>query len=255
MRTLLVLSGALFSACLIAGCSRTEVAQFKPNAGQQTLLRDGVPIIYSRQQQSLVLVRPAKRQFHSNRRPVYVVALYNASKGPLQFLIGNLHVAQLQQDGQIRGLKVYTFDELVSEEHTRQAVQAVATGLAAAGNSMSAASAGNYNSTAVVNGPGGSAFVNVHGYDPAAAAIAQNQAAAQNEAMIASAVETGQRNLEALERSAIKDNTLLPGEWYGGQLQFDPPSGDDEQKNYVITIQIGNDAHQINVTQAPAVRN
>jgi hypothetical protein len=235
---------------VVAGvsCARMEVAEFQAGLGQQTMVRDGVPVILSRQQQSLVLLRPAARQFKSNRRPVYVLALYNLSHAPLQFMVANVHVAQAQPDGQLIGLKVYTYDELVSEERTRQAIQAVAVGLAAAGNSMSAASAGNYNGTAIVNGPRGTAVVNVHGYDPSAAAIAQNNAAAQNEAMIDAAVETGQRNLATLERSVIKDDTLLPGEWYGGQLQFDPPSGSD-RKDYVITVQIGNDTHQINVVQ------
>lgn len=154
------------------------------------------------------------------------------------------------QDGQPKYLKVYTYDELVAEEHTRQAIQAVALGLSAAGNSMSAASAGHYNATATVSGPNGFSTVNVHGYDPSAAAIAQNRAAAQNEAMIGSAVEAGQRNLVNLERTVIKDDTLLPGEWYGGTMQFDAPSG-SAAKNYNITVQIGNDTHQISVLQAP----
>ena len=254
MRVALGLSEIVLASLLIAGCARTEVAQFQAGPGQQAMVRDGVPMVYSRQQQSLALLRPARRQFQSNRRPMYVLALYNATNVPLQFSVNNVHVAQAQPDGQTRALKVYTYDELVAEERTRQGVRAFAVGLAAVGNSMSAASAGNYNAQAVVNGPGGPAFVNVQGYDPTAAAIAQNRAAIQNEAMIATAVETGQRNLNTLERSAIKDNTLLPGEWYGGQLQFDPPSG-NEAKSYVITVQIGNDMHQLNVVQSVAVRN
>jgi hypothetical protein len=212
-------------------------------------VRDGVPIIYSRQAQSLVLVRPALRQFRAGRRPVYVLALYNLTNAPLQFSIGNVHIAQMQ-DGQSRSLHVYTYDELVSEERTRQAIQAIGVGLGAVGNSMSAASAGDYNATGYMSGPNGVSTVNIHGYDPTAAAIAQNRAAAQNEAMISSAVETGQRNLVNLEHAVIKDNTLLPGEWYVGQLQFEAPNG-STSKNYSITVQIGSDTHQINIVQAP----
>jgi hypothetical protein len=181
---------------------------------------------------------------------MYVVAVYNLTNAPLQFLVGNVHVAQVQ-DAQSRSLKVYTYDELVSEERTRQAIQALGVGLAAAGNAMFAASAGNYNATANVYGPNGVSTVNIHGYDPTAAAIAQNRAATQNEAMISNAVETGQRNLVNLERTVIKDDTLLPGEWYGGQLQFEPPNG-SAPKNYNITVQIGTDTHQINIVQATA---
>jgi hypothetical protein len=134
---------------------------------------------------------------------MYVVAVYNLTNAPLQFLVGNVHVAQVQ-DAQSRSLKVYTYDELVSEERTRQAIQALGVGLAAAGNAMFAASAGNYNATANVYGPNGVSTVNIHGYDPTAAAIAQNRAATQNEAMISNAVETGQRNLVNLERTVIR---------------------------------------------------
>lgn len=232
---------------MLIGCARMEVAEFQPTQGQQTLIRDGVPVIYSRQRQSLVLIRPALRQFRARGRPEYVLALYNLTNGPLQFTVANVHVAQTQ-DGQLKYLKVYTYDDLVQEERTRQAIQAVGVGLAAAGNAMSAASAGNYNATAVVNSPQGLTTVNVHGYDPAAAAIAQNRATAQNEAMISNAVEMGQQNLVNLERTVIKDDTLLPGEWYGGQLQFEAPTG-SAPKSYSITVQIGSDIHQINVIQ------
>jgi hypothetical protein len=54
--------------------------------------------------------------------------------------------------------------------------------------------------------------------------IAQNNAAVQNEAMISATIETGQRNMAVLEQAVIKDNTLMPGEWYGGQLHLAPPT-------------------------------
>ncbi len=112
----------------------------------------------------------------------------------------------------------------------------------------SASRAGYYNANATVVGPGGVRNVSISGYDPTAAAIAQAQAAAQNDAMIANTIERGRQNLDTLERSVIKDNTLLPGEWYGGQLVFDPSDG-DIRKNYQITIQVGPDTHQIDIAR------
>ena len=41
--------------------------------------------------------------------------------------------------------------------------------------------------------------------------------------MISTTVEAGQRNMVVLEQSVIKDNTLMPGEWYGGQLTWRHP--------------------------------
>jgi hypothetical protein len=54
------------------------------------------------------------------------------------------------------------------------------------------------------------------------AAIAQSKASVQNEAMISATRESGQANLANLERLVMKDNTLLPGEWHGGQLYLQP---------------------------------
>jgi hypothetical protein len=65
--------------------------------------------------------------------------------------------------------------------------------------------------------------------------------------MIAGTIETGRRNLDVLEKSVIKDNTMLPGEWYGGLVQFDPPK-DANGKNIVISIQVGSDLHQVEVS-------
>ena len=89
-------------------------------------------------------------------------------------------------------------------------------------------------------------------YSPTAASIAQGNAAAQNDAMIEATVENGQRNMVVLEQSVIKDNTVMPGEWYGGQLHLAPPTDQNgNQKSYTITITVGADRHVIDIAQAP----
>jgi hypothetical protein len=97
-------SAAALCAAVLVSCARLEVAQFEPRQGQQAIIRDGVPVIFSRQRDSLALLRPARRQFQDGKRPVYVLALYNLTRAPLQFLIGNVHVAQTGQGGELRGL-------------------------------------------------------------------------------------------------------------------------------------------------------
>jgi hypothetical protein len=81
-------------------------------------------------------------------------------------------------------------------------------------------------------------------------AIAQNRAAAQNEAMIDNTIEQGQRNMAFLERTVMKDNTLLPGEWYGGRVFLQPPTSvSNGPKSYVIALQVGPDRHEVVVDQ------
>ena len=53
-------------------------------------------------------------------------------------------------------------------------------------------------------------------YNPGAATAAQAAAGAENDAMITNTIETGRRNLAMLERTVLKDNTIIPGGKGGG---------------------------------------
>jgi hypothetical protein len=236
---------------LTCGCVTTEVARFQARPGQEAIVRDGQPAIVSRKSNSIVLVRPAKRQFQSGQRPVYVMGLYNAGRQPVTFTVSSVSVDQTDGSQLVRPLKVYTYEELVQEERNRQVAAAILVGLAGVANAAAASQAGRYNSTATVYTPRGVSTVRVSGYDPVAAGIAQDRAAAQNEAMISGVIERGQQNLASLESEVIKDNTMMPGEWYGGQLQFDPPQSDGV-RSYRITIQIGAERHEVDIVHEKA---
>lgn len=217
-------------------------------------MRDGQAALASRGKNSLVLVRPAARQFESGARPVFVVGIYNMTRAPLEFRVANVQASQLIEQ-QYVGLSIVSYEELVREERNRQIATAILVGVAAAGNAYSASQAGYYNSSSTVTTPRGNTYqVATTGYSPTAAAIAQSNAAIQNEAMISSTLESGQRNLAALERGVIKDNTLLPGEWYGGQLHLQPPASprSGAAKTYSIALNVGGDRHQIDIVQENA---
>jgi hypothetical protein len=233
---------ATLGGCVTAG----ETVSFRAsNPQQQTLMRDGQPALVSRQKNSLVLVRPASRQLQANGRPVFVVGINNLGRQPIDFRVGQVEATQ-HVAGSDFEMKVVTYEMLVQEEKSRQVAAALVTGLAAGANAYSASQAGHgYYTTP--NGRTGTF------YSPTAAAIAQNNAAIQNEAMVSATIETGQRNMAVLEQAVIKDNTLMPGEWYGGQLHLAPPT---EQaggtKNYTIVISVGPDRHVIEISQGPA---
>jgi hypothetical protein len=208
-------------------------------------MRDGQPALVSRQKSSLVLVRPAARQLQANGRPVFVVGINNLGKQPADFRVAQVEAMQHVAGSDLE-MKVVTYEMLVQEETNRQVAVAILTGVAGAANAYSASQAGYGHYTT----PGGRTGTF---YSPTAAAIAQNNAAVQNEAMIAATVESGQRNMAVLEQSVIKDNTLLPGEWYGGQLHLAPPTDQaGGQKTYTIVITVGSDRHVIDVAQGAA---
>ena len=215
------------------------------NPQQQALMRDGQPALVSRQKSSLVLVRPAARQLQVNGRPVFVVAINNLSRQPVEFRVGQVEAVQ-HAGGSDFEMKVVSYEMLVQEEQSRQVARAVLTGLAAGANAYGASQAGHGSYTT----PGGRTGTF---YSPTAAAIAQGNAAAQNDAMISATIETGQRNLATLEQAVIKDNTLMPAEWYGGQLHLAPPTDQaGAAKTYTIVITVGADRHVIDVSQGPA---
>jgi hypothetical protein len=209
------------------------------------MMRDGQPALVSRQKSSLVLVRPASRQLQANGRPVFVVGITNMSRRPIDFRVAEVEVNQRVGTSEYP-MQVVTFEKLQQEEKNRQVAAAILVGVAAAGNAYGASQAG-YGSYRTPSGRSGTF------YSPTAAAIAQSNAAAQNEAMIGSTIEQGQRNMAQLEQAVIKDNTLMPGEWYGGQLHLAPPT--DQQggpKTYSIVITVGADRHVVEVAQGPA---
>jgi hypothetical protein len=247
MRIAVILAAAAVCAC----CAGSETVRFVAKPQQQALMRDGQAALVSRGKTSLVLVRPAARQFKSGNRPVFVVGINNMGPTPMDFRVADIQVAQMIGN-QAVGLKVITYEELVGEERTRQVMAAVLVGVASAGNAYSASQAGYYRENSIVTTPrGGTYQVQTTGYSPTAAAIAQSNAAAQNDAMIESTIAQGQANLANLERSVIKDNTLMPGEWYGGQLHLQAPAsgGSNGAKTYSIALLVGNDRHQIEVVQ------
>jgi hypothetical protein len=209
------------------------------------MMRDGQPALVSRQKSSVVLVRPASRQLQANGRPVFVLGIKNLERAPLDFRVSQVEANQRVGEAEYP-MQVVTFEMLQREEKNRQLAAAILTGMAGAANAYSASRAG-YGSYTTPSGRTGTF------YSPTAAAIAQNNAAVENEAMFAATIERGQQNMATLEQAVIKDNTLMPGEWYGGQLHLAPLTDQaGGQKVYSIVIVVGTDRHVIEVAQGPA---
>ncbi|WP_213773424.1 hypothetical protein [Bradyrhizobium sp. dw_78] len=239
--------GAATICAALAGCvTAGETISFRTsNPQQQAMVRDGQPALVSRQKSSLVIVRPASRQLQANGRPVFIVGINNLGKEPINFQVSHVEAVQ-HVSGSDYDMKIVTYEMLVQEEKNRQVAAAILTGVAAAGNAYGASQAG-YGHYTTPSGRTGTF------YSPTAAAIAQGNATAQNDAMIAATVENGQRNMATLEQSVIKDDTLMPGEWYGGQLHLAPPTDQaGGQKSYTFVITVGTDRHVIDVNQGPA---
>jgi hypothetical protein len=234
---------------LVGGCNTLEPVQFTPSLNQSAIVRDGVPAIVSRRTNSIVMVSPAKRGEPTNGRLNFVVAINNLKKQPIDFHVTQISASQVNADGSLTALIIIPYEQLVSEENTRQVAAALLTGVAAGANAYSAAYAGYGSANGTIYSPSGPANFTTTYYDPGAAAAAQATASAENDAMIANTIETGQRNLAMLERTVLKDNTIMPGEWVGGQVHISPPYSGGSSKHYMIDVEVAGDDHQIDIVQ------
>ena len=243
MRSVIVVACAL--AC---GACVQETVRFEGKPGQQSLVRDGRPALISKKKTSLVMIRPAARQMAAGGRPVFVVGLRNLTKKPLEFRVREVAVTQVAGTASVP-MKVLTYEDLVQEEKTKQAVAAVLIGAAAGLNAVAAADDGYGYSWRTTNGR----TYETVSYSSVRARTAQRRAMRKNEKMIDAAIAQGQKNLTILERDVLKDNTLLPGEWYGGTLHLAPPARSESAvaaKTYTIALTVGQDRHEIGVVQS-----
>jgi hypothetical protein len=243
---------ALVVLCaLCCGACMQETVRFAAKDEQQAIVRDGHPALISSKEHSVVMIRPATRQFAGGGRPVFVVGIHNLSDAPLEFRMSNVHAAQIAGATKT-AMKVFTYDELASEERTRQVVEAVLIGSAASADVALASQAGYRTHTTTVSSPSGSYSYHTTSYSPSAALAAQRRAARQDARVLNSAIKQGHKNLTKLERGALKDDTLFPGEWYGGTLHLQPPAEVENAtgpKTYSISLTVGPDEHQIEVVQ------
>jgi hypothetical protein len=194
-----------------------DTVSFQPKSYQQAIMRDGDQIISSRGRNSVVSMRPATHLVADH--PVFIVGIENVSKSPLDFRVSEATAGQIV-DGSTNPMRVYTYDELVSQEQNAQVGRAVLTGLLMSVN-------------AGVNGD---------------AAVDSNAVIAAN------LTAQNQQNMTDLEQLALKDHTLMPGESYAGKLNLQPPANTTGPKTYFIQLKVGPDRHDFQIVQGPAVR-
>lgn len=222
MRAIRCVVATAVAAC-VAGCvtSGGETVRFHAKPNQQTFIRDGDGVISSRGKNSVVSVRPATHLV--GERPVFIVGIQNTSRQPLDFRVTDVVATQVVQGQPVAQLKVFTYDELVSEEKNAQVARAVLV--------------------AAVGGVNAGLAARQSGY-------AQYRADVQNAELATNVAVAGQQNLAALEQMAIKDNTIMPGEQYAGKLAMQGPvASDSGPKTYSLAIMVGPDRHDIQVVQ------
>lgn len=218
-------SGVLLAGFLLSGCAiSTEPMRFQAGPHQQRVMRDGFSMLFSKREHSIVRVTSVTRSIGANQRPAFRISIRNTSPQPQDFMVSQVEAVQVT-DGDPQSLKVYSFEDLVTEERNKQIARAVVTVGIATANSWLASKQGYW---------------------------ARRRADSENEEAAEVVAAAGQQNLAALEAQILKDTTVLPGETYRGLLYVDPPAGDTADKIYTIRLRVGSDLHQITTTQGRA---
>jgi len=222
------LMAAVAIAAAMAGCVPVEKAEFGQMAGQTVVVRDGRQAVLSRGRATELIVAPASR-VQGDFRPAYVAMIRNMSGAPITFMYSDITVTQVE-DG--KPLKVWTVDQLQSEARGNAIVGAILLGAAGAAG-------GYYAGSGQVNGY----RYTYSGYNSGVGAALASRNVNQ-------VTQQAQANIANLENNMLKDNTIMPGEVYGGRFVFDGAKvkSRTDPKHYRISFKIGPDSHVIDLT-------
>ena len=172
------------------------------------------------------------------------------NQGDKPFNFGPENVTAKLADGTV--VPIITYEQLAHEERKRQTWMAIAAGLSAAGNSMSAASSGYYSGTATYHGSTYGSFgstpynsstfgtATISGYDAGRAQVAQSIANQQNQATFDRMAEQNASNMKAL-KAYMRTTTVDPQQMFGGSVTFELPKAardakTDVQMTFVVAI-------------------
>jgi hypothetical protein len=236
---------------MLALCSSPAVAakfamQLNAGAQQTARMQNGVAAVDDSTPGSSV--RLIQTEGDLKKRGSIQVLVMNQSDKPFNF--GPENVAAKLTDG--TAVAVITYDQLVHEEKKREMWAAIAAGMAAAGNSMSASNSGYYSGTATYHGSTYGTFgstpynsstfgtATISGYDYGRAQAAQSIANAQNQATFARMTEQNASRMGAL-KAFMRTTTVDPQQMFGGTVMFELPKAARDAKtdvpmSFVVTI-------------------
>jgi hypothetical protein len=240
------------AAFLLASCASQERVSLLAGEGQQSVIRDGDSALISAKQ-NVVMIRPVSGSVYAGDRPAFAILIGNMTPQRIDFVPPMIRASLSGAGYAGHPIKVFSYEELVKEEHRRQVAGAVFAGLAGVARGMNAANAGysnTYGSVSLSDNYGNRAYgtYSATTYDSYRAYSAQQLATAQTSVDFQNLRATGEANLARLQGSIIKSNTILPGEMYGGQVVLEPVKHKrNETITYVIAVNLPGETHTFTI--------
>lgn len=252
-------------ALLATGCASERVT-LEAAPGQNAFYRNGVPALVSAKSH-VVFLRPSSRLLRSGDRPAFTVAVKNLGNRPVTIFEQSVR-AQALVAGRRSPVRVIRSEELFAEERTRQGLRTFGTALAGVSRAMAAANSGytytngsfntfttgsvnytnRYGSTYGKYSEDGRGTFSMQTYDSSRAQAAQRAASTETQYEMRQVAEEGERNLAMLESTLLSDNTVMPGEWYGGVIVLERlPAGNGAPKRCTVIVEFAGEEHAFEV--------
>lgn len=254
----LKLIATLLFLVLLSGCATYSKISCVESPDQRMVYRDGRETTIS-VKQNTVAISLESSTIQSGARANFIIGVKNGGDEDIIFSTENV-TAKLNDGSHSNEdfMKVYSYEELVKEEKTRQAWAAVGAALQGMSESMNAANAGYSNTYGTYSGSAYSNYgASAYGYgsyssttyDYGAAQAAQNAANARSEARFSRLAEEGRANLQSLSSKILKKQTIFPNDWHGGIVKIQMPQVSETPNSFMVDVTVDNELHSFVFTQ------
>lgn len=233
---------ALTTLMLVMGCA-TSLIQVAPvpTESQEVFYQAGQPFVISKKTHAVVLTI-APSTVHRERTARLLIAFLNPTKSEVLVAPETITATYLGSP-----LKVFSHEELMQQEQTRQSKQRFGLALKAAGAALQGGSrTEHYSGTVDADSPrgGSSAYSGTARVeDPASAAHAQ----AKIDQEIAQFTADSKTRMDDLAIRILGKHTLSPGTKYSGEVWVRLPD-DVRDSKFQITIPFANEVHAFDVS-------
>jgi len=194
----------------VTGCASLVVLSPDQSEGQKLVYQDGMPIIMSKKRHTVAVGLIADAEI-SKGRPSFLISFANMGNSAIDFAIDNV---KIQSKGET--LKVYSYEELRSEQEARHRMQAFGLALQGAG----AAGMG----------------------DTLGEMQVQDRVGLMK-----------QERAYLRQMPFLKRQTVFPGKAYAGFVVFDIPTlGTGEERAIIIEVVVPNESHSFTLRASRA---
>jgi hypothetical protein len=217
------------------------------NPEQVSRMESGLEVIDS--DKGLSSVRIFESEERVKKRGTMTILAFNAGEKP--FNLGSENVSIETETGE--PVAVIPFERLQKELKNKQMWAAIATGMAAASNSMAASNAGYSNGYVTAYGQNGYSSATYNSYNAGAAYQAQAIANIQNQQSFDRLAYASAAAKESLGVN-MRTSTIDPGASFGGQIVYELPKNLRNSKVPIpvkIRVKIGEEEHLISAMLVP----